>query len=82
MRIKNGKRDAVKAALNAQGIMAQVHYPCIHRQPFYADHFGYHVGAFPEAEAWSAEELSLPLHSSMVEADVTRVVDALKELFA
>ena len=82
-RIKNGKRDRVKAALNAQGIMAQVHYsPIIPLQPFWKDHFGYHEGAFPEAEAWSREELSLPLHAGMVEADVTRVVDALRKELA
>ena len=82
VRIKNGKRDAVKAALNAQGIKATVHYPCIHLQPYYRDHFGYHDGAFPEAEAWAAEELSMPLHAGMVEADVTRVVDALRKELA
>jgi dTDP-4-amino-4,6-dideoxygalactose transaminase len=82
VRIKNGKRDAVKAALNAQGIMAQVHYPCIHLEPYYRKRFGYHEGMFPEAEAWVAEELSLPLHSKMTEADVTRVVNALREALA
>jgi len=83
VRIKNGNRDAVKAMLNAQGIGAQVHYPCIHLQPYYRERYGYHEGMFPEAEAWSDQELSLPLHAGMTEADVTRVVDALrKELSA
>ena len=82
VRIKNGKRDAVKAKLNAQGIMAQIHYPCIHLQPYYRQRFGYHEGMFPEAEAWAAEELSLPLHAKMTEADVARVVDALRGALA
>lgn len=82
IRIKGGKRDAVKAALNAQGIMAQVHYPSMHLEPFYRQRFGYKPGDFPEAEAWSAEELSLPLHAGMTEADVTRVVDALRKELA
>jgi dTDP-4-amino-4,6-dideoxygalactose transaminase len=83
IRIKNGKRDAVKSALNAQGIGAQVHYPSIHLQRYYRERFGYKPGDFPEAEAWAAEELSLPLHAGMTERDVTRVVDALrKELSA
>lgn len=82
VRIWDGHRDAVKAALNAQDIGAQIHYPCIHLQPYYARTFGYHADAFPEAEAWSQEELSLPLHAGMREADVTRVVDALRKELA
>jgi dTDP-4-amino-4,6-dideoxygalactose transaminase len=78
IRIKGGKRDAVKAALNAQGIGAQVHYPAIHLQPFYRNRYGFQEGMYPEAEAWAAEELSLPLHPKMTTADVRRVVDALR----
>jgi dTDP-4-amino-4,6-dideoxygalactose transaminase len=79
IRIKGGKRDAVKAKLNAQGIGVQVHYsPPIHLQPYYKKRFGYREGQFPEAEAWAAEELSLPLHPKMTEGDVRRVVDALR----
>jgi len=73
-------RNDVKAKLNEQGIMAQVHYsPPIHLQPWYRERFGYKEGDFPEAEAWAAEELSLPLHARMTEADVDRVCKALKE---
>jgi dTDP-4-amino-4,6-dideoxygalactose transaminase len=83
VRIKNGKRDAVKAELNAQGIGAQVHYsPIIPLQPYYRSRFGYKEGDFPEAEAWAAETLSLPLHAKMTEADVTRVVSALREVLS
>lgn len=84
IRIKNDRtgsvRDSVKAALNAKGIAAQIHYPCIHLQPYWKERFGYHEGQFPEAEAWAAETMSLPLHAGMVEADVTRVVEALREV--
>ena len=80
IRIKNGRRDEVKAKLNAQGIGAQVHYnPPVHLHPYYRQRFGYKPGDFPEAEAWAAEELSLPLHAGMTEADVERVVTALRE---
>ncbi len=80
IRIKNGRRDAVKAALNARGIGAQVHYsPPIHLHPFYRQ-LGYKPGDFPEAEAWADEELSLPLHAGMGVGDVERVVAALREV--
>lgn len=80
IRIKNGRRDAVKAKLNAQGIGAQVHYnPIVPLHPYYRKRFGYKPGDFPNAEAWAAEELSLPLHAGMNESDVERVVKALRE---
>lgn len=79
IRIEDGRRDEVKATLNAQGIGAQIHYPAIHLQPYYRERFGYKPGDFPNAEAWAAEELSLPLFPEMTDADVVRVVDALKE---
>jgi len=83
VRIKDGRRDAVQAHLNGLGIGAQIHYsPPIHLQPYYRWRFGYEPGAFPEAEAWAAEELSLPLHAGMTDADVERVLGALKEALA
>lgn len=80
VRIKNGKRDAVKAYLNQHGIGAQVHYsPIIPLNPYYRERFGYKPGDFPNAEAWAAEELSLPLWAGMTETDVELVVDTLRE---
>jgi dTDP-4-amino-4,6-dideoxygalactose transaminase len=79
VRIKNGRRDEVKAALNAKGIGAQVHYnPPIHLHPYYRQLYGHKPGDFPEAEAWAAEELSLPLHAGMSVEDVAVVVEALR----
>lgn len=80
VRIKNGKRDHVKARLSAAGIGAQVHYsPPVHLHPYYRERFGYEPGCFPNAEAWAAEELSLPLHAGMTDDDVRTVVEALAE---
>lgn len=83
VRIKNGRRDEVKAKLNARGIGVQVHYsPIIPLQPYYRERYGYKPGDFPNAEAWAAEELSLPLHAGMTAADVQIVVDALRGVLA
>jgi dTDP-4-amino-4,6-dideoxygalactose transaminase len=80
IRIHNGRRDAVKAALNARGIGAQAHYsPPIHLHPFYRQ-LGHKEGDYPNAEAWADEELSLPLHAGMEVGDVERVVAALREV--
>lgn len=79
IRIKGGKRDEVKAKLAAQGIFAQVHYsPIVPAHPYWREAFPNQEHTFPNAEAWAAEELSLPLHARMREADVRRVVDALR----
>lgn len=79
VRIKIGRRDEVKAKLHARGIGVQVHYsPIIPLQPYYRARFG-HVARFDNAEAWAAEELSLPLHAGMDEKDVAFVCDALAE---
>lgn len=80
VRIKGGKRDAVKRYLNERGIGAQVHYsPIIPMHPYYRERFHYREGSFPNAEAWAAETLSLPLHAGMTEKDVESVVETLKE---
>ena len=69
-------RAKVVAALRQRGIGSQVHYIPVHRQPYYAERYG--PLELPGAEAWYARCLSLPLYPAMTEADVARVVEALK----
>lgn len=79
VRVKLGRRDDIRAKLNAQGIGVQVHYnPPVHLHPYYRRTFGYEPGVYPNAEAWAAEELSLPLHAQMTSEDVVTVVEALR----
>jgi dTDP-4-amino-4,6-dideoxygalactose transaminase len=78
VRIKNGRRDEVKAKLNASGIGATIHYPSIPSLPYYRA-LGFDPKDFPEAESFAAETLSLPLHAGMTHNDVDRVVKALLE---
>jgi UDP-4-amino-4,6-dideoxy-N-acetyl-beta-L-altrosamine transaminase len=70
-------RLAVVEALKARGVGSQVHYIPVHRQPYYRDRYG--DLDLPGAEAWYARCLSLPLYPGMDDADVARVVAALKE---
>ena len=63
--------------LRTRGVGSQVHYIPVHRQPYYRERYGeLHL---PGAEAWYARCLSLPLYPAMADADVGRVVAALKE---
>ncbi len=58
------------------GIGSQVHYFPVHRQPYYSARYpGLQLTG---ADAFYAATLSLPLYASMTDADVDRVVEALK----
>ncbi len=76
--VRVARRDLVRAALRSRGIETQIHYPiAIHLQGAYRE-LGYGVGAFPIAEAWCAETLSLPFSPVLGENDLRRVADALE----
>ncbi len=65
------RRDALRAALSADGIATQIHYPIPpHRQAAYAE-LGLGEGSFPIAERLAAETLSLPIgpHLTMKQAE-------------
>ncbi|MHA6327193.1 UDP-4-amino-4,6-dideoxy-N-acetyl-beta-L-altrosamine transaminase [Roseivivax sp. CAU 1753] len=66
-------------ALRAAGIGVNLHYIPVHLQPYYRD-LGFNPGDFPEAEAYYAEAVSIPLFPTMTEADQDHVVQALREI--
>lgn len=70
-------RDALQAALQAEGIQTAVHYALpAHLQPAYAD-LGYSRGTFPESEKASKEVLSLPLYPEITDGQIQKVAQAL-----
>ena len=75
-------RDTVLRALRAEHIGATMHYPLVHLQPFYRQHFGCGPGLCPIAEAVERRLVTLPLHPSMSEADQDDVLRALDKVFA
>jgi perosamine synthetase len=79
-RLRGGaeRRRRVFEQLHSLGIRSQVHYVPVHLQPWYGRQFGYRQGDYPQAEAYYAECLSLPLFPQMSERDVERVVAALR----
>lgn len=75
--IRLPNRDKVAAVLRARGIQTGVHYSqAIHEHEAWAGHPLRH-GSLPVAEAWAAQELSLPMHSDLTPFEIERVVDAL-----
>lgn len=78
VRVLHGKRDRVKAHLNAAGIEAGIHYKPNHLLARY----GGGITKLPVAESLHHELLSLPLHFDLSLSDVERVVSKAKESIA
>lgn len=62
------------------GVGTQVLYIPVHLQPWYRQTYGYGPGKCPMAEAHYTRALSLPLYSAMADADVERVIQAVRGL--
>jgi dTDP-4-amino-4,6-dideoxygalactose transaminase len=72
------RRDTVRARLREAGIATGIHYPTpIHLQPAYAQ-LGHGRGSFPEAERSAARVLSLPMFPELTDAQIDRVVEAVR----
>jgi dTDP-4-amino-4,6-dideoxygalactose transaminase len=67
-------------ALRDQGVGSQVLYIPVYLQPWYRRTFDYASGKCPNAEAFYARALSLPLYPSMTEQDVQRVISSVRDL--
>lgn len=82
VRPESGKtRKQVFDYLRENGIGANVHYIPVHSQPYYRKRFGFQAGAFPSAEAYYAQAISLPLYFDLGEAQQDEVVRVLRAAF-
>jgi dTDP-4-amino-4,6-dideoxygalactose transaminase len=69
------RRDAVRARLAAAGVESGLFYPrSLAAQPALS---GWPHAPTPNADAFCAEALALPVHESLDEADVDAVIDAV-----
>jgi perosamine synthetase len=73
-------RTEVILELREQFVGSQVLYIPVYLQPFYRNTYGYAAGKCPNAETYYANALSLPLFPSMTNADVQRVIKAVKRI--
>lgn len=77
IRIEGGRRDAVQAKLQEEGIGTFVYYPvALHKLPVYKD---LPVGPLPVSDLYSTEVLSLPIWPSLDLATQERVVNGIKK---
>ncbi|SDT72015.1 DegT/DnrJ/EryC1/StrS family aminotransferase [Actinoplanes derwentensis] len=77
VRILDGRRREVFERMRADGILVQVNYVPVYWHPVFED-LGYRRGLCPNAEAFYAEQLSLPLFADLTDSDQDRVVEALR----
>jgi dTDP-4-amino-4,6-dideoxygalactose transaminase len=71
-------RDALIEALFAAGIGCSVHYIPLHLQPYWRDRYALSPASFPHSQRAFETMLSLPLYTRMTDADVRRVIDAVR----
>lgn len=77
VRVPDGRRDALREYLKEQEIGSEVYYPVpIHKQSFYMRQLGYN-DYLPETEKAAAEVLSLPVHPSLTQSDLEKIVQAV-----
>lgn len=79
IRVEN--RTALATGLAERGIGTGIHYsPAVHHQPPLRRLTGSHPAELPEAEAWAATELSLPIFAGITEEEVDAVCVAVGDL--
>lgn len=82
LKVKNGRRDALKRHLDEQGIPNMVYYPIpLHQQKAFAPYMTENDN-FPISEAISGEVLSLPMHTELDDEQIERITTAVKEFFS
>ncbi len=82
IRVKDGRRDELRAQLKERGIGTAVYYPLpLHLQECFR-HLGYNEGDLPESERASREVLSLPIFPELTEEEIEMVSEAVVQFTA
>ncbi|MCQ4346311.1 UDP-4-amino-4,6-dideoxy-N-acetyl-beta-L-altrosamine transaminase [Pseudomonas stutzeri] len=77
VRVPADRRAAIFTHMREQDIGVNVHYIPVHTQPYYAA-LGFAPEDFPQAMAYYAEALSLPMYATLSDEQQLQVVEALK----
>jgi len=73
-------RDVFMLELHRRGIGTGVHFIPVHLHEYYREHFGFSVGDYPNAEYIGERTVSIPLSAKLSQADVNRVIKAVREV--
>lgn len=81
LKVKGGKRHALKEYLAQEGIPSMIYYPvAIHMQEAYRD-LGYEEDSFPTSSSLCNEVLSLPIHPEMEEEQMQYITNKVLHFF-
>jgi perosamine synthetase len=73
-------RDATVVAMRERGVDTKPYLPAIHLLSFYRERFGHREGEFPICEDVASRSLALPFFPELTDAEVERVVEALRAI--
>lgn len=73
-------RDGFRAGLHEEGVGTGIHYAPLHRHPYYRDRFGHTDEDFPNASYVGSRTVSLPLSPKVTDAEVDRIVAAVRKV--
>ena len=76
IQLENVDRKQVFNAMRAANIGVHVHYIPVYWHPYYRE-LGYDRGLCPVAEEWYEKALTLPIHPSLTDEHINRVVSEL-----
>ncbi len=81
LRITDGRRDELKAALLGAGIPSMIYYPVpLSRQKAY-EGYGFSSDSYPVTDMLAREVLSLPMHSELKEEQLRHIAGTLINFF-
>ena len=85
LRLEDGAgiaRDAFIERLYAAGIGCSVHFIPLHLHPYWRDRYALLPSQFPHAQRAYERIFSLPIYTRMTDADVARVIAAVRQALA
>jgi dTDP-4-amino-4,6-dideoxygalactose transaminase len=72
------ERDEFLNRMHALGVGTGVHYLSVPEHPHYQERFGWRPEQWPHATRIGRQTVSIPLSSKLTDADVARVIDAVR----
>ncbi len=76
------QRDRFIELMAEAGIGCSVHFIPLHLHPYWRDQYSYQPDDFPHALNLYQAEVSLPIYTRMTDADVTRVIAAVRSILS
>lgn len=71
-------RNTVFERLRASGILVNLHYIPVYNHPVYQV-MGFNPSDFPEAERYYSEAISLPIYSTLTDAEVEDIIEKIRK---